>query len=202
MTAHRAPLPPGLAEAAAATLHAAFDGDPTALAAGAGPRAGRLLMRVPVDAAATGGGLLVVPGSSGPAPAGVAAWVPAAGHGGGLGQVLRSGSWLLLPLLGPRALARVVRDARRTDRLVAGYLRPDDAYLWVVGVRPEAQGRGLGGVLVRGVLADARRAGLARVVLVTHQADNVPLYRALGFDLVDDTARSRGHLLHVMARTA
>ena len=196
---HRAPLPRGLADAAAGALADAFAGEPSAIGSDARPSARRLLMRVPVDACARAGGLVVA--REGGAVVGAAAWLPGDRRGGGVGHVWTSGSWRLLPLLGVRGLRAVLREAAETDRLVSRYVSPDDAYLWIVGVVPAAHGRGLGGALVRAVVEDARAAGHGRLVLVTHNPANVPVYRALGLHVVDDTARSRGHVLHVMART-
>ncbi|WP_340292522.1 GNAT family N-acetyltransferase, partial [Aquipuribacter hungaricus] len=193
-------LPPGVGDAAARTLAAAFADDPTAVGVGAGPGARRLLVRVPVDAAAHDGGLLL---SGDPArPSGVAAWVRGGRRSGGLGRVLGTGSWRLLPALGPRRLLRVVRDAAATDTHVARHVTADDAYLWLLGVHPGSQGHGLGRRLVQAARDDARAAGLHRLVLVTHRAQNVPVYRAMGFELLDDTVLSRGHTLHVLARKA
>jgi mycothiol synthase len=52
-----------------------------------------------------------------------------------------------------------------------------------VGLRPEHQGRGLGKVLIRACLAEARRAGLATVLLVTddHRLAAIKTYLECGF---------------------
>lgn len=210
----RSPVPPALRDGAAEVLADAFAGAASAIGGGARPGARRLLMRVPVDAAARNGGLVVRgdrlddaagpgsggPGSGGPDVLGAAAWVPASARGAGTLSSVRTGSWRLLPMLGPAGLVRVLRQAREADRLVGGFLHDDDAYLSVVGVRRDAHGGGHGRALVEGTVADAAAAGLARVVLLTHDPRNVPFYRCLGFDLVEDGLRSRGHPLAVLAR--
>ncbi|MCU0257489.1 MAG: GNAT family N-acetyltransferase [Solirubrobacteraceae bacterium] len=60
--------------------------------------------------------------------------------------------------------------------------RPDEPhwFLDVLAVRPDRQGRGIGGALVRAGLADADAAG-APAFLVTSNPANVPLYEHLGF---------------------
>ncbi len=56
-------------------------------------------------------------------------------------------------------------------------------YLWVIGVAPEHQGRGLAGRLMQPVLdnADARQL---RCYLETHKESNVPVYERFGFRVV------------------
>ena len=75
----------------------------------------------------------------------------------------------------------------------AGLARyPDEAYVQNIAVRPEAQGRRLGALLLDALLAEAERAGLARVGLEV-RADNEPaqrLYRRRGFRAV---GRRRGY---------
>lgn len=58
-------------------------------------------------------------------------------------------------------------------------------YLAVIGVDPPRQGKGLGAAMIRPVLAEADRAGLA-CYLETPNQKNVPLYQHLGFKIVVD----------------
>lgn len=57
-------------------------------------------------------------------------------------------------------------------------------YLQYVGVHPHAQGRGLGRAVIGAGLERADAAGVP-VVLETAKADNVPLYRRMGFEVTD-----------------
>ena len=76
--------------------------------------------------------------------------------------------------------------ARDGDDLV-GYAGlcdyPDEAFVQTMAVAPRAQGRGLGGQLLRALLAEAQRRG-QRVVSLEVRADNAPaqaLYARHGF---------------------
>ncbi|WP_329271041.1 GNAT family N-acetyltransferase [Streptomyces sp. NBC_01451] len=57
-------------------------------------------------------------------------------------------------------------------------------YLWMIGVAPDSQGRGLGTALVQHVLDRCDREGLA-AYLEASSARSRTLYERLGFDLLD-----------------
>jgi ribosomal protein S18 acetylase RimI-like enzyme len=59
-------------------------------------------------------------------------------------------------------------------------------YLWVIGVAPEHQGRGLAGRLMQPVLDNADERQL-RCYLETHKESNVPVYERYGFRVVSKT---------------
>lgn len=72
------------------------------------------------------------------------------------------------------------------DRAVGFAMANDfgaDCYLDELDVVPELHGRGIGKALVAAVLSDAKRAGRARVTLLTFRttAWSVGLYRRMGF---------------------
>jgi GNAT superfamily N-acetyltransferase len=103
----------------------------------------------------------------------------------------------------------VWRDARITDNrmheLTEDECRYDAFWEWVdsrvpdeplwfldsVGVAPHAQGRGIGGALIRFGLDRARANGLD-AFLETGNAGNVPIYEHLGFRVVDASAAPDG----------
>lgn len=58
-------------------------------------------------------------------------------------------------------------------------------YLWIIGVEPACQGKGIGGLLMQPVLARASAQGLP-CYLETNNADNVPFYQKYGFRVVSD----------------
>lgn len=58
-------------------------------------------------------------------------------------------------------------------------------YLHFVGVRPEFQGKGWGGAIIRDGLARTAADGLP-TYLETATPENVPLYQRLGFDIVEE----------------
>ncbi len=58
-------------------------------------------------------------------------------------------------------------------------------YLFTIGVVPEAQGKGLGGALLRSGLARADAAGMP-TYLESSKWANVPIYQRYGFELRDE----------------
>ncbi len=99
--------------------------------------------------------------------------------------------------MGPMAVDLVLRmaglgrDARRrfrggeahVDRVHARLMPRPHWYLWALGVRPEAQRRGIGGALLRPILARADVEGVP-CYLETQTEDNVRFYERRGFDVV------------------
>jgi len=93
-----------------------------------------------------------------------------------------------------RTVASLRGDARRqlldalayTDeihnRLMAGPKMDAHWYLWALGVTPASQGRGIGGMLLRPVLARSDRAG-DPCYLETLNERNVAFYRRWGFEV-------------------
>jgi ribosomal protein S18 acetylase RimI-like enzyme len=84
--------------------------------------------------------------------------------------------------LSPTGRARFESAFGRIDELLERSAPGPRWYLGVLGVAPEAQGRGLGGALMRPILerADAERLP---VTLETTRATNVELYRRFGFEV-------------------
>ncbi|MEU6401274.1 GNAT family N-acetyltransferase [Streptomyces sp. NPDC046985] len=60
------------------------------------------------------------------------------------------------------------------------------AYLWMIGVRPERQGEGLGSALIEHVLARCDQEGLP-AYLEASSARSIRLYKRLGFAAADRT---------------
>lgn len=82
--------------------------------------------------------------------------------------------------VGPRGVANFVRIGAWLD---ARHPRAPHWYLFVLGVDPDHQGRGLGGALLRRVSARADATGLP-CYLETDRPENVKLYRAAGYEVV------------------
>lgn len=114
-------------------------------------------------------------------PAAVAGWVPAAHLDLGLADLVRTGL-LVTPLwLGPQATVRVERHEQPTTERLRVHRRDGDAYLWVLGARPEVQGTGRGAAVLDEALAAMAAAGHDRCLLRTDDAVNVPWYERRGF---------------------
>ena len=162
-------------EAATATLAAAFHEDPAMvwLLPDAASRAPRLtaLCRWMVGEHLTNGMVLGTPGCGV-----VTLWRPP-------GKV-----HLHEPLWHPGALRfvpifrRHLLRAVRLDDAIRAHLPADEdwMYLKMAGVRPDCQGKGLGGLAIRAGLAEAEQRGV-RGVLETATPSNVGLYQRLGF---------------------
>lgn len=108
--------------------------------------------------------------------------------------------WLakVLTGCGPAVVARTAAYRRREAPLVS----PRATILEFVGVVEKARGSGVGGVLLRSVLADARCGPKAPPVhLSTANPRNVELYRHLGFE-VDGTFSLPGLQVTAMSQTA
>lgn len=58
------------------------------------------------------------------------------------------------------------------------------AYLWVLGVHPQAAGRGLGKQMMQSALQAMRSRGHSACLLRTDNEKNVPLYQHLGFQQI------------------
>lgn len=76
-------------------------------------------------------------------------------------------------------------QALATDAAIRQHLPKDEdwMYLKYVGVRPDCQGKGLGGLVIREGLAQAARHGVPSV-LETATESNVGLYQNLGYQVV------------------
>lgn len=200
LSTHHGGAPPALRDAAADALADAFAADPWAryVTGRAFHPHDAALMRVPACAGARRGGLVTAAGGRG--VVGASTWVPAGRREAGMSDVVRARALGLPFVLGPAAMSRLVREATDTGGWADGVLRPDDAYLWVLGVRREAHGRGIGRMLVEATAADAASAGHTRLSLVTYNADNVSRYEAMGFSLLEVSRRGTGLTAHALAR--
>ncbi|MEY4951717.1 MAG: hypothetical protein RL299_141 [Pseudomonadota bacterium] len=173
--------------AAVATLAAAFQDDPALawLIPDALARPGRLrsFMALVFDEHLRFGRILGTPGCEA-----VTLWRPP-------GSVHRH-----LPVWHPGALRYVpifrsrLPQALATDGAIRKHLPRDEGWMYLkyAGVRPDCQGKGLGGLAIRAGLAEAAQAGVPSV-LETATESNVALYRSLGYAVesewqVDETS--------------
>lgn len=112
--------------------------------------------------------------------AGAAIWLPP-GHGRmGAGAIVRSGLALVPVRFGPSAFRRFARITGNFDSVRAEVVHQPYWHLFILGVEPGQQRRGLGGELIAPVLARADHAGLP-CYLETSEEHNVPFYERHGF---------------------
>jgi ribosomal protein S18 acetylase RimI-like enzyme len=110
---------------------------------------------------------------------------------------------------GLAALKPTLRDPRIAPRLLRALTMPSQvrdleghATLMSIAVLPERQGRGIGHVLVRQFLAEARHRGLTTVNLTTDRLDNEAansFYLRLGFELVRHYVTAEGRQMNEYA---
>ncbi len=121
----------------------------------------------------------------------------------------RPGEWRtppsrMLRLAGPMLAAfgtSLPRALRLITLMEAHHAEPPHWYLEFVGCRPAAQGKGFGGAVIRAGLARADEAGMP-CALETATASNVPLYRSLGFEVIETFSAPDGLTFWEMWRPA
>lgn len=76
-------------------------------------------------------------------------------------------------------------------------LEPGQAHVRMLGVAPEAQGRGIGRMLMEACLEEARRAGKTYLTLNTTERMRAAqaMYRSMGFTRTEDTVFPDGFVL-------
>ncbi|HEX9377930.1 MAG TPA: GNAT family N-acetyltransferase [Actinomycetota bacterium] len=76
-------------------------------------------------------------------------------------------------------------------------LAPGEAHVRMLGVAPEARGRGIGRLLMEACLEEARRAGKTLITLDTTERMRVAqaMYRSMGFTREEDTVFPDGFVL-------
>jgi ribosomal protein S18 acetylase RimI-like enzyme len=87
-------------------------------------------------------------------------------------------------LLHATAMRRLPRMAALRAMMDAHHPTEPHAYLWFLGVRPEAQGHGVGSRLLAAGLTSVDARGLPAYLESSNEA-NVPLYRRHGFEIVE-----------------
>lgn len=98
---------------------------------------------------------------------------------------MRKAGMLSAPLrMGVGAFGRFMNFADHTDKMHRRVAPMPHHYLFALGVSPSAQGKGVGGRLVTEMLERIDRTSLP-VYLETQNERNVPLYRRLGFAVVE-----------------
>jgi ribosomal protein S18 acetylase RimI-like enzyme len=114
---------------------------------------------------------------------GVAVWLPPGTYPWSALRKLRAVPALLrVALVAPGSASDFARTGANTER---AHPAEPHWYLEVLGVRPEAQGLGVGTQLLGLGLARAERAGLP-CYLETARRQNVGYYARFGFEVVDD----------------
>jgi GNAT superfamily N-acetyltransferase len=115
---------------------------------------------------------------------GVACWLPQGGTNVSTWGAIRTGA-LRLPLkVGAAGFARLARWEQVTDAVHRMHAPGPHWYLYVLGVDPAAQRRGVARRLLEPTLDEADTAGLP-CYLETQERRNLPIYERFGFHVVE-----------------
>ena len=119
-----------------------------------------------------------------PALEGIACWLPPGRTNLSVLGLLRSGLATAPLVVGLAAYLRFDRYMSYADKLHEHYAPPSHWYLWVIGVEPAHQGRGIGSRLLQPVLAQASAEGTA-CYLDTSTEGAVRFYEKHGFRVME-----------------
>ena len=121
-----------------------------------------------------------------PAMEGVAAWIPSPHFPMTIGKMLRAVPLPALVAVGRHGGARLHTAWVHLNSLHRKLAPPDHLVLFLLGVRPEFQGRGFAGRLLRPILARLDAEGRP-CYLDTVNPTAVPLYERFGFRVVEES---------------
>jgi ribosomal protein S18 acetylase RimI-like enzyme len=132
-----------------------------------------------------------------PETQGAALWIAPGMSNLSLGGALKAG---LLPSvvkgatsLGLGGFRRLLKVGNYTQQAHHRLVPGPHWYLLILGVDPAQQGKGIGGALMRPVLAKADAAGLP-CYLETMKEKNLAIYHKYGFNVVEEGAMPKGGL--------
>jgi ribosomal protein S18 acetylase RimI-like enzyme len=120
-----------------------------------------------------------------PEGTGAACWLPPECTTVTIRQLLRVGALATPFQVGLSALLRMNGAEDYTRNMHKRCLAEPHWYLWVLGVDPEHQGKGIGGALLRAGLERADASSLP-CYLETMNPNNVPLYQKFGFTIAEE----------------
>ncbi len=120
-----------------------------------------------------------------PALDGVACWLPPGHSSPTFARMLRTGL-LMEPLrFGWAGFRRFMDMVSYTEKVHKRAAPGPHWYLWGLGVEPSEQGKGIGGALMRPILARAEADGFP-CYLETQNERNLPFYERHGFEVASD----------------
>lgn len=119
-----------------------------------------------------------------PDRSGVALWLVPGATAMTPGRMWKAGMLAAPFHMGPGGFRRFLAFARHTDAMHGRAMPEPHYYLFALGVAPDGQGRGVGRQLTGEMLAKIDEAHMP-AYLETQFERNVPLYRSLGFRVVE-----------------
>lgn len=125
------------------------------------------------------GGVILMPDSNG-----ALIWLPGYSFPLGLKQEIRSGMAALPFELGPKATLRLMNHDAEPDRWIKQHASSTFGYVWCVGVKDAARGKGHSRVLIEQSISEMRAKGMTEFWLKTEDPKNVLIYQRIGFELM------------------
>ncbi len=116
---------------------------------------------------------------------GVASWIPPCGSGGSVTGILQAGALILPFKLGVSRFARTLFWSWAIEELHKRNMQKPHWYLSLLGVSPNSQGCGIGGLLIEPILRQASRDKLP-CYLETSTELAVRFYQKHGFKVIWD----------------
>ena len=125
---------------------------------------------------------------------GVLGWLSGEHFPLGAMQLVTTGM-ISIPLrIGLPAFFRLQGHEEGCDRALAQRAPEGFAYLWVVGVRPEAAGQGYGKQVIQSALTAMENRGHSSCLLRTDNENNVAIYKCLGFEPIHSAIVPKSNL--------
>lgn len=134
-----------------------------------------------VSGAAMYGGVIVTPDEQG-----AVLWLPGKNFTLGLVKEIRSGMASIPFQIGVRSTLRLMNHDGESEGWITKHAGHRMGYIWVVGVLPEARGKGYSRLLINQCIELMREQGLTECWLKTEDRKNVTIYQKLGFTLVNE----------------
>lgn len=183
MTIHLLPVDRSTVEPAVGTLAEAFRDYPLLVHAARDPgkrgRLARAFCAVAVHYALRWGEVYATGGFEG-----IAAWLPEEHFPMRMGKALRAVPLRTFLAVGRHGGSRLRAAGAHLDALHHRLAPPGHVFLFILGVRPDCQGRGHAGQLLRPVLSRLDREGTPCYV-DTVNPDAVPMYEHFGFHVLE-----------------
>lgn len=113
---------------------------------------------------------------------GLAIWISPGNNDFSFGSLFRSGFLTAVLFAGLRTLGRFMKMANFTEKVTKPIMARPHWHLMMVGVKPSQQGKGLGGKLLKPMLARADAEGLP-CMLESGNERNLSFYKRHGFEV-------------------
>ncbi|MFN8287597.1 MAG: GNAT family N-acetyltransferase [Chitinophagales bacterium] len=127
-------------------------------------------------------------------------WLPGSAFPLGLLREVKSGMAAIPFKLGAKSTLRLMNHDAVPEGWIAKNAGPAMGYIWCVGVKASARGKGLSRVLIEESIAQMRSGGMREFWLKTEDPVNVGIYQKLGFEVVNEMVVSSSGLRSWMMR--